>query len=215
MLKTIWNSFKAVVLLILQLQFYIYVVGCLLMTLFNPYFQNSEWIITAPYLLALQFLLIHSGGFMGMFFIDKGEKDKRAFVGAWVVLLIFYSIFALALFIPSNNLHLLGAFFSYMFSRFVNQIVFSQKEFSKSLLVEAGVGTAFLLLWVAIIFISTPPLPRFEIIQTVISELSMKHKLEPNTILSFYWTICYFTSMGLFELYYTLSLDKKIKSAFK
>lgn len=215
MFNNIWKTTKTIVLIILQLQFYIFVVSYLLITFFKPSFQNSEWIVTAPYLLALQFILIHSGGFMGAFFLNRGETEKKLSTGAWFILLLVYSLFASALFIPSHNLHLLAAFFSHMFSRFINQIVLPQKEFSVSLLIDAGVGSFLLLFWLFIIFVMEIPLPRFELMQAVIAELGTKHHLEPNTIRSFYWTICYFTSMGLFNLVYLLYLDKKIKSVAK
>lgn len=186
-INKIVNSLRLLMFILFQLQSYLYILAALIISLYNPMFHASSWLINIKFLMILQLVFIEANIFLGFF----GQIKLR---GVWLYFLFVFSIFVLAI---SDDFYILLAFVLQSISLYFRPA--SEAEFRQSF-IRGALHACCFFLSAAIIFIPKFPWPQFNLTPEVLEQLITNYGAERNTLHLMYWGLLYFTLTGLFEL---------------
>jgi len=186
-MKRIIELSKLIILAVFQMQFYLYVLSALIISLFNPGFHESSWIINIESLMILQLIFIQAGIFLGLF------RQTKMF-SVWFYFLFVFSIFVLAI---SNDFYIFLGFALQSLSLYFRP---STQEDLKQTFLRAGVHAILFFLSAAIILGLKPALPHFGLNHEFLTKLIEDYGIAKNTLQLMYWGLLYFFATGLFEL---------------
>lgn len=191
---------------------FLHAVGCLASAI--PYFilaavltrtwmdplsvDEGVWVPMAVGLMALEFILLHSGVFMGTVAAQAKTAARR--LGLFALLVGFYSLFAFAFSMVAGTWEILKIFGFLMAGRLVTVVVASG-EGRQQLLARSAAGiTAYILIAFITVFV---PFPELGVTSEVLSEVYPNRgggvwEQHPEQAIA--GAILYFGLMGLFEL---------------
>lgn len=160
--------------------------------------DGGTWVPLAVGLMALEFILLHSGVFIGTVASKAKSAPRRA--GVFVLLAGFYAIFAVAFSLVTGTWELLEIFGFLMVGRFVTVIVASG-EGKQQLIARSAAGIA---IYIPIVFLTVfVPFPELGVNAEVLREVYPDRgggvwEQHPERAIA--GAILYFGLMGLFEL---------------
>ncbi|MEQ8956182.1 MAG: hypothetical protein RL120_18785 [Gammaproteobacteria bacterium] len=162
--------------------------------------DDGNWVRFGVGLMLLEFVLIHSGTFLGAFLVTKAVKLKQR-LQIIAVLMVFYSVLVLGTALSLDSMELLVIFGTVSLGRIA--ILFDDSEQSGQLLLaRSAVGMIlYLLVVMASIFL---PLPQWGLSGEVLNQVypdrgSGVWEQEPQRALA--GAAIYFFCMGLVELF--------------
>lgn len=191
---------------------FIHAIGCLASAI--PYFilvvvltrawidpmsvDEGTWVPLAVGLMALEFILLHSGVFMGT--VASKAKSAARRVGLFALLSGFYAIFAVAFSLVTGSWEMLKIFGFLMAGRVVTVIIASG-EGSQQLIARSAAGIA---IYIPVVFLTVfVPFPELGVNAEVLREVYPNRgggiwEQHPERAMA--GAILYFGLMGLFEL---------------
>ncbi len=191
---------------------FVHAIGCLASAI--PYFllvvvlsrawvdpmsvDDGVWVPLAVGLMALEFILLHSGVFMGVVAAKAQSAARRA--GVFALLAGFYAIFAVVFSTVTGTWEVLKIFGFLMAGRFVTLIVASG-EGKQELIARSGAGIA---MYIPVVFLTVfVPFPELGVNAEVLREVYPNRgggiwEQHPERAIA--GAIIYFGLMGLFEL---------------
>ncbi len=178
---------------------YLILVGVLTRAWIDPMsVDEGIWVSLAVGLMALEFILLHSGVFMGTV-ASKAESTARR-AGLFVLLAAFYAIFAVAFSLVTGTWEILKIFGFLMAGRFITVIVASG-EGKQQLIARSAAGIA---IYIPVVFLTVfVPFPELGVNADVLREVYPDRgggiwEQHPERAIA--GAILYFGFMGLFEL---------------
>ncbi len=191
---------------------FVHTIGCLASAI--PYFllvvvlawswvdpmsvDEGVWVPLAVGLMALEFILLHSGVFMGVMAAKAQSAARRA--GIFALLAGFYAIFAVVFSTVTGTWEVLKIFSFLMAGRFITLIVASG-EGKQELIARSGAGIA---MYIPVVFLTVfVPFPELGVNAEVLREVYPNRgggiwEQHPERAIA--GAIIYFGLMGLFEL---------------
>ena len=160
--------------------------------------DKGHWVPYGVGLLLIEFILLHSGAFIGSMITGESPIKKRIKILAG--LLFFYSLMVWGMARSVNSMSLIWIFASVTFSRLLS-IFFLADQGRAIMLRRAGIGTLFYLLVVfSTIFV---PYPEWGITSSVVNEVypgrgSGIWEREPHRAIA--GAAIYFLIMGIVEI---------------
>jgi len=166
---------------------------------FPMQWDDGLWVSFGVKLIVLEFFLLHSGVFMGVFALAADTTGKR--LKYFFFLLMFYSIFIVSFFIFTGSLTVTWIFGSVMLGRVYSLIVAVQEAAPNLIHRSFGGGMLYVFLTPASIFLPIPELG----INNAVTHIAFPEgdgvwTRQPERGLAM--AIAYFTIMALLELFY-------------
>jgi len=158
--------------------------------------DNGRWLGFAPGILVVEFLMIHSGIFMGV--LPAVNLKGRWWL--YAALLIFYSAFVWGVTSQFDNWYFLAAYSAVMFSRWLGAIK-GDNNFNESI-ARSGASMFFLILVIFVMY--AIPLPHLGITDEVFRQNSVWSQ-DATIEQSVYWLaacVTYFVLLAAFEWKY-------------
>ena len=164
--------------------------------------SNGLWVRYGVGLMALEFIILHSGVFMGSMAASTESRTKR--VLAFFGLFIFYSAFAYGFAEIVDSFEILYVYGFLMLGRFIT-IVIASGEGKSEILIRSGFGAVVYMAAVfGTIFI---PIPKLGITHDVLESVYPNRgggEWEQNPEIAIAAGIIYFSALALFEIYLSL-----------
>ncbi len=178
---------------------YFLLVVVLMMSWIDPMsVDEGTWVPLAVGLMVLEFILLHSGVFMGMVASKARSAARR--VGLFALLASFYAIFAVVFSMVTGSWEVLKIFGFLMAGRMVTVIIASG-ESSQQLIARSAAGIA---IYIPVVFLSVSvPFPELGVNAEVLREVYPNRGggvWERNPERAIAGAIIYFALMGIFEL---------------
>lgn len=174
--------------------------------------DGGSWVPLAVGLMALEFILLHSGVFMGTVASKAQSAARRA--GLFALLAGFYAIFAVAFSAVTGTWEVLKIFGLLMAGRFVTVIIASG-EGKQQLIGRSVAGIA---IYIPVVFLTVFfPFPELGVNAEVLAEIYPKRgggiwEQHPERAIA--GAILYFGLMGLFELKQMTRLSERNPAIF-
>ncbi len=162
--------------------------------------DDGAWVPLAVGLMALEFILLHSGVFMGTVAFQAKTATRR--YGFFALLAGFYAIFAVAFSLVTGSWEILKIFGFLMAGRLVTLMV-AAAEGKRQLIARSAAGIAS---YIPIVFLTVfVPFPEFGVTAEVLREVYPGRgggiwEQHPERAIA--GAILYFGVMGMFELWH-------------
>jgi hypothetical protein len=172
--------------------------------------SDGIWVRYAVGLMALEFIILHSGGFMGAMAASTESLKKR--VQAFLGLFVFYSLFAYGFAKMVDSFQILYVYGFIMLGRFIT-IIIASGEGKSQILSRSAFGT---MVYMAAVFATLfIPVPELGVTHEVLEQVYPDRRggeWEQNPEIAIAAGIIYFSALALYEIYLVWKVPEVAKA---